>query len=193
MDFSVLLADLRKVAEQYRGKTTDPQVSTNAYVHLFTKVSKNRASVRLGGSTDFLPWRRWHSSRTQLQRNLHLMQPTKSLTSGSAISIVEPKHWKLQSKSQNAKSVLCLPDSSVETCNRILQECNPKWPLPFCPSGKDSIYGSISFLFFNLHKPNYSMFRSQKLSKGLTINGGKMAVETMILVSSKWWDNLLQN
>lgn len=41
MDFSVLLADLREVAEKYRGKTTEPQIATNAYVDLFTKVSEN--------------------------------------------------------------------------------------------------------------------------------------------------------
>ncbi|KAL4226814.1 hypothetical protein ACF0H5_014792 [Mactra antiquata] len=38
MEFSVLLADLRDVAEKYKGKSTEPQVSTNAYVDMFTKI-----------------------------------------------------------------------------------------------------------------------------------------------------------
>ncbi|WAR26780.1 hypothetical protein MAR_012484 [Mya arenaria] len=38
MDFSVLLQDLRDVAEKYKGKTTEPSVSTIAYVDMFTKV-----------------------------------------------------------------------------------------------------------------------------------------------------------
>jgi hypothetical protein len=40
MDFSVLLKDLRDVAEKYKGKSTEPQVSTHAYVDMFTKVRK---------------------------------------------------------------------------------------------------------------------------------------------------------
>ena len=39
MDFSVLIQDLRDVAEKYQGKTSEPQVSTHAYVDMFTKVS----------------------------------------------------------------------------------------------------------------------------------------------------------
>lgn len=38
MDFSVLVADLRDVAEKYKGKTTEPQVSTVVYVDMFTKI-----------------------------------------------------------------------------------------------------------------------------------------------------------
>ena len=38
MDFSVLVKELRDVAEKYKGKTSDPQVSTVVYVDMFTKV-----------------------------------------------------------------------------------------------------------------------------------------------------------
>ena len=38
MDFSVLMQDLRDVAGKYQGKSTEPQVSTLAYVDMFTKV-----------------------------------------------------------------------------------------------------------------------------------------------------------
>ena len=42
MDFSVLVAELRDVAEKYKGKTTEPQVSTVVYVDMFTKVCSFR-------------------------------------------------------------------------------------------------------------------------------------------------------
>jgi len=39
MDFTVLMKDLRDVAEKYTGKTTDLSVNTAAYVDMFTKVT----------------------------------------------------------------------------------------------------------------------------------------------------------
>ncbi|XP_052781831.1 LOW QUALITY PROTEIN: uncharacterized protein LOC128218256 [Mya arenaria] len=45
MDFSVLLQDLRDVAEKYKGKTTEPSVSTIAYVDMFTKILKRTQKV----------------------------------------------------------------------------------------------------------------------------------------------------
>ncbi|XP_060587858.1 uncharacterized protein LOC132743353 [Ruditapes philippinarum] len=45
MDFSVLLKDLRDVAEKYKGKSTEPQVSTHAYVDMFTKILKRAQRV----------------------------------------------------------------------------------------------------------------------------------------------------
>ncbi|XP_045164580.2 uncharacterized protein LOC123528704 [Mercenaria mercenaria] len=45
MDFSVLLKDLRDVAEKYQGKGTEPQVSTHAYVDMFTKILKRAQKV----------------------------------------------------------------------------------------------------------------------------------------------------
>ena len=71
MDFSALVADLRDVAEKYKGKSSEPQVSTVVYVDMFTKVCDFdrgsdlhplRAPVRL-------PWKICTESRTPFSRS----------------------------------------------------------------------------------------------------------------------------
>ncbi|XP_052284946.1 uncharacterized protein LOC127881244 isoform X2 [Dreissena polymorpha] len=45
MDFSVLLQDLKDVAEKYKGKSTEPAISTSAYVDMFLKILKRAQKV----------------------------------------------------------------------------------------------------------------------------------------------------
>lgn len=63
MDFSVLLKDLRDVAEKYQGRSSEPQVSTHVYVDTFTKVRKIPCKVT-NPLTQEEPWRTCISSRT---------------------------------------------------------------------------------------------------------------------------------
>lgn len=68
MDFSVLVADLRDVAEKYKGKTTEPQVSTVVYVDMFTKVCYFvcRSDLHPLDAPVSLPWMICTESRTPI-------------------------------------------------------------------------------------------------------------------------------
>ena len=79
----MLVTDLRNVAERYKGKTTDPQVSTVVYVDMFTKVCEFGCKSDLHPLRASLPWQICSVSRTHFPelcaRNLTEFTETKGM------------------------------------------------------------------------------------------------------------------